>query len=150
MELKSRKNVLCLIVVGLLDLCTMDNQMLWVWRGEGCLVIYKFAELVASFKAKKRKVNVGAHGFEFYLCLSFSQLEFWSADCLRLSFELSPPRLVFYIWSDCFFCFLPRRSPFGRKIIFIFFWQISLTFPYVLILCVETPFFPFWRKSQHR
>ena len=42
-----------LIVVGLFDVV---DQMLRVKGGEGCSLICK---LVASFKAEKRKVNVG-------------------------------------------------------------------------------------------
>ena len=58
MELKRRKSFLCLVVVGLLDLCLpyAVNLMLRVQNGKGCLVIY---ELVTSFKAGKRKVNMG-------------------------------------------------------------------------------------------
>ena len=37
------------------------NQMLWVQRGEGFSVFY---ELVVSFKAEKRKVNVGDVWFQ--------------------------------------------------------------------------------------
>ena len=42
--------------VRIVRLTHMVNQMLQVRRGEGRLVIYG---LVASFKAEKRKVNVG-------------------------------------------------------------------------------------------
>ena len=72
------------------------NQMIRVQRGEGCLVIYG---LVASFKAEKRKVNVGDAWFRVLplspslsLCLSLClfQLEFWSADCRLPSFDLFP------------------------------------------------------------
>ena len=70
--------------------------MLRVQRGEECSVIY---ELVASFKAEKRKVNVGDAWFRvsslsFSLSLSLSlslcQLKFWSLDRHLPSFDLCP------------------------------------------------------------
>ena len=74
--------------------------MLRMQRGEGCSVIY---ELVASFKAEKRKVNVGDAWFRVSsfasvsLCLSLS----WSSDsvgivCLLLV-SLAVEKFVFYI-----------------------------------------------------
>ena len=64
------------------------NQMLQVRRGGECLVIYNF---VASFKVKKREVNMGDAWFQV-LPLSLSELEFWSAGviCLLLIWLRSP------------------------------------------------------------
>ena len=93
-------------------------------------------------------------GFEFRL--SLSQLEFLSADCRLPSFDLAPlsrnVSFISFFSSDRIKLFfflvgggLLRRSRRGRKIhlIIFIFRQISSTFPYVLILSAETPFFPF-------
>ena len=133
--------------------------MLQVWRGEGCLGIYS---LVASFKAEKRKVNVSDAWFRvspLSLSLSLSpplSLVFWSADCRLPSFDLGPVSLSreicllhhfsHLIWSNwVFFVFYRIGHRMAEKsllIIFIF-WQILSTFPYMLILCTETPSFYF-------
>ena len=61
--------------VGLLDLRARGQSD--VKRGEGCLAIYG---LVASFKAEKRKVNVGDAWFQVSpLSLSLS-LRVWSSS----------------------------------------------------------------------
>ena len=137
--------------------------MLWVRREEGCSVIY---ELVASFKAEKRKVNVGDAWFRvsplslslslsvcLSLPLSLCQLEFWSADRRLPSFNLSPLSrnlsFISFFSSDRlrlgFLCFLPRRSRIGWKlllIIFIFLTNLS-TFRYAPNWCSETLFLHF-------
>ena len=124
--------------------------MLRVQRGEGCSVIY---ELVALFKAEKRKVNVGDAWFRVSP-LSFPQLEFWSADPCLPSFDLSRCReiclwyrfFVSLIGSDWdFFVFFHEGHGLAEKLLLLIFifWQISSTFRYALILCAETPFFHF-------
>ena len=68
-------------------------------------------------------------GFEFRLCLSVSQLEFWPADRRLPSLDLCPlSRNLFFISffsSDrirlSFLCFLPRRSRIDRKLLLIIF-----------------------------
>ena len=100
MELKSRKNVPCLIVAGLLDLRARGQTMLRVQRGEGCLVIYG---LVTSFKAEKKKVNVGDAWFRvshLSACLS-----------LFLSLSLSVGILVCGL-SSAFFLICPAVEKF--------------------------------------
>ena len=126
--------------------------MLWVWRGEGCLVIYG---LVASFKTEKMKVNVGDAWFRVLpssLSLSLS----WSSGLRTVVGLLSVKpccweicllyRFSLLIRSDwVFFVFYRKGDGLAGKfllIIFIF-WQISLTFHYALILCTETLFFHF-------
>ena len=103
------------------------NQMLQVWRGEVCLVIYG---LVASFKAEKRKVNVGDAWFQVLpwslfvsvsVALSLSQLEFWSVDSCLPSFDLSLQSrnlsfILFFSFDQIklgFLCFLPWKSRIG-------------------------------------
>ena len=102
MELKSRKNVLCLIVVGLLTYAYAVNQMLRVRRGEVCSVIY---ELVTSFKAENRKVNVGDAWFwvsPLSLSLSVGVLVHGPSSALFWSMP-AVEKIVFYIvflfWS---------------------------------------------------
>ena len=78
--------------------------MLRVGRGEGCSVIYN---LVASFEAEKRKVNVGDAWFRvpplplslsLSLSLSLTQLESgaWTVVCLLLICS-AVEKFVFYI-----------------------------------------------------
>ena len=125
--------------------------MLRVWRGEGCFVIYR---LVASFKAEKRKVNMGDAWFRFLpLSLSFSQSSgLWTVVCLLLIWPRNREICLLYrfIYSDqirlgflwFFYC---ESHGLAKKILLIIliFWQISSTFCYALILCAETPFFHF-------
>ena len=141
--------------------------MLRARREEGCSVIYGLA---ASFKAEKRKVNVGdawfrVSPFPLFLRAGVSSLLvssafFWSAPLSgNLSFVTFFLFWSYQIWFSLFcfvfclfwvfFCFF-----FGRKITFtlamrwsyeqnFIFWQISPTFRYALILCAEPPFFHF-------
>ena len=83
MELKSRKNVQCLIVIGLLDLRVRGQSDVTGAERRGVFGIYG---LFASFKAEKRKVNEVSSFTS--VCLSVSQLEFWSVDCRLPSFDL--------------------------------------------------------------
>ena len=122
--------------------------MLRVWRGEGCSVIY---ELVASFEAEKRKVNVGDAWFRVLpaplslslslslsislsLSLSLSVLSLLVSSAFFCSAPLSRNlSFISFFSSDRirlgFLCFLPRSSRIGRKITFnhFYFWQISST-----------------------
>ena len=77
--------------------------MLWVRRGDGCLVIYG---LIGSFKAEKRKVNVGDALFRVsplsvapsvgVLVCGLSSAFFWSGPaCEEFVFYI-----VFLFWSD--------------------------------------------------
>ena len=110
------------------------NQMLRVQRGEECLVIYG---LVASFKAEKRKVNVGDVWFRVLpLSLSLSLSP-------RVRVVVSEVVHLLLIWPHCreicllyrfslliesnwvFFVFLPRRSRFVRKITFNYFYFLT-------------------------
>ena len=94
-------------------------------RGEGCLVIYG---LVASFKAEKRKVDVGDAWFR--VSPSFSELTFRVCWRRLPSFELVPlsRNLSFmsFFSSDRiklgFLYLLLRRSSIDRKITFTFFF----------------------------
>ena len=126
--------------------------MSWVRRGKGCSVNY---ELFASFKVKKRKVNVGDVWFRV-LPLSVCQLEFWSADRRQPLFDLPRCREICLLYrfsllirSDwVFFVFYCGGHGLAEKllsIISIFFKQISLIFWYVLILYAETTF-SIWKK----
>ena len=144
--------------------------MLRVRRGEGCLMIY---ELVASFKAEKRKVNVGdawfrvsplsfslswSPGLQTVVCL----LLIWPRCreiCLLYRFSLLIGSIFFFL---CFFVFvfLGFFSAFFYReghglaenlllLIFIFltnFIDISLCAD----LMRKNTFFPFLRKSEHR
>ena len=83
----------------------------------------------------------------------------WSSDCLP-SFDLSSLSrtlsFISFFSSDRiklgFLCFLPRRLWIGRKLTFnyFYFWTNFID----ISLCADpihrNPFFPFWRKSQHR
>ena len=132
------------------------NQMLRVRRRKGCSVFYG---LVASFKAAKRKANVGDAWFRvspLSVCLSvslslsigvlvcgLSSAFFWSASLSRnLSF-------ISFFSSDRirsgFLCFYREGHGLAEKLLLIIFifWQISSTFRYALILCAEAPFFHF-------
>ena len=130
--------------------------MLRVRRGERRLVIYG---LVASFKAEKRKINVGDAWFRvsslslslsISLSVSQSQLEFWSADYRLPSFDLSRNLSFMLFFSSNrirldFICFFTAEVMDWPKNCFYhsYFWQISSTFCYALILCAETPSFHF-------
>ena len=73
--------------------------MLRVQRGEGCLVIYDF---VATFKAEKRKVNVGDAWFRVSpIILSLSQS--WSSG-VRVSFAFfwSGPAVEKFVFYSVF------------------------------------------------
>ena len=109
------------------------NQMLWVWRGERCLVIYDF---VTSFKVEKKKVSVG--DVLFWVLLPLSQS--WSSG-LRVSFAFfwfgsTVKKFIFYsifiFWSDQIglsLFFTTNIHGLVKKlllIIFIFFIDISL------------------------
>ena len=65
----------------------------------------------------------------FLMSRNLSFISFFSSDRIRLGF----------------LCFLLRSLRIGRKITFnhFYFWQISPTFRYALILCAETPFYHF-------
>ena len=125
-------------------------------RGWGCLVIYGY---VASFKAEKRKVNVGDAWFRvsplsLSVCLSVCLSLNWNSRlqtvlCLLL---ICPAieKFVFYIvfsiliGSDwVFFAFYREGHGLAEKLLLVIFifWQISSTFRYAPILCAETPFF---------
>ena len=126
------------------------NQILRMQKGEGCSVIY---ELVASFKAEKRKVNVGDAWFLVSpLSLSSSQLEYWSVDRHRSSFDLCPLErnlsFISFFSSDRtrlgFLYFLPPRSRIGRKITFNYFYFLTNFID--ISLCADL----MHRKSQHR
>ena len=150
-------------MVGLLDLRARSQSDVTGAEMRGVLVIYG---LVASSKRRRGKSMWVIRGFEFRLSLlpPLPQLEFWSADCRLPSFDQHPLSrnlsfISFFSFDQIksgFLRFLPWRSRIGRKItfnyyyFFFFFGQISSTFRYSLILCAETPFFPFWRKFQHR
>ena len=97
------------------------SQMLWVQRGEGCLVIYDF---VTSFKAEKWKVNVGDAWFQVSL-LPLS----WSSG-------LQSDQVGFSLFFYC------DGHGLAKKLLLIIsiFWQISSTFRYALILCTKAPF----------
>ena len=150
MELKKAKNVLSLIVVGLLDLREWGQS--YVTSAERRGVIYN---LVASFKAKKRWVM---SGFEFhppslspfiypplsiYLCLSVrvSFAFLWSDSAVEKFVFYS----VFVFRSNQieFSLFLYREGyGWAEKLlltIFIF-WTISSIFRYVLVLCAKAAF----------
>ena len=133
--------------------------MLRVQRGEECSVIYG---LVASIKAKKKKVIVGDAWFRIspLSLFSLSQLGFWICWC-RLLFWSGPTvkKYIFYIvflfWLDrigsdqigfsLFFVFYRKCHRLAEKLLLIIFifWQISSTFCCALILCAEPPFFHF-------
>ena len=126
--------------------------MLRVQRGEGCSVIY---DLVASFNAEKRKVNVGDAWFLvslLSLCLSIGVLvrgpspAFFSSVTTVEKFLLY--RFSLLIGSDwvLFVCFFYREGHgLAEKLLLIvfIFLKISSIFRYALILCAETPFFHF-------
>ena len=128
--------------------------MLRVQRGEVCLVIYR---LVTSFKAEKRKVNVSDVWFWVSplspsLCLSLSWSSgLWNVVCLHLicsTVKKFAFYIVFLFWLDQIgfsLLFYHETHWLAKKLLLIIFifWQISLTFFYVLILCVETHFFHF-------
>ena len=122
----------------------------------GCPVI---KELVASFKAEKRKVNVGdawfrvstlslslslslslnwSSGLQTAVCLLLIRVR-WQEICLLHRFSL-------LIGSDwVFFVFYREGHGLAEKLlltIFIF-WQISSTIRCALILCADTPFLHF-------
>ena len=95
------------------------------------------------------------------LSLTLSQLEFWSADYPLPSFDLAPLSrnlsFIAFLSADRiklgFLCFLQRRSRIGRKITFNYFNFFGTNF-IEISLCADlmrrSPFFPFWRKSQHQ
>ena len=158
MELKVEKNVLCLIVVVLLDLRVR------VRRGEGCSVIY---ELVTFFKEEEDQCGWCVVSIFASVCLSVclsappSQLKFWLADRCLPSFDLFPlSRNLFLISLGIlgflcffFFCFfLLRRSHIDRKITFNYFYFLTNFID--ISLCADAMrrnhFSPFWRKFQHR
>ena len=144
--IKRYKNVLCLIVVGLLDLrvCGQSDVMGAERRGVfGDLQVSRFLQsgeeesqcggsMVSSFAYVSLPLNwsSGLPSFDLLRCHRI---------CLLYCFSL----LIKSHWV--FFVILPQRSWIGRKITFniFIFWQISLTFQYTLILCTETPFFHF-------
>ena len=111
MELKSRKNVLCLIVVGLLDLCVHSQSDVMGAERRG---VFSDLQVSRFLQSRGRSMWVMC-GFKFRLCLS--QLEFWSAmDCHLPSFDLSPLSrnlsFISFFSSDQirlgFLCFLPK------------------------------------------
>ena len=128
--------------------------MLQVWRGEGCLVIYGW---VASFKAEKRKVNVGDAWFwvlPITLSLSLSLSLSWSSS-LQVSSAFfwsgsAVEKFVFYsvfifLSDQIFLCFLPWRSKIVRKITFTYFYFLTNFID--ISLCTDpmhrSPFFQF-------
>ena len=154
MELKKVKNVLCLIVVGLLDLRVMSAErrgMFGELRLSRCLqsgeeesqcrwcVVLSFASLSLSLSLSpslslSQSWSYGLRvSFPFFhlapLSRNLSFISFFSSDRIKLSF----------------LCLLLQRTRIGRKITFnyFYFWQISSTFRYALILCAEPPFFHF-------
>ena len=117
-------------------------------EGEGCLVIY---DLVAFFRAKKRKVNVGDAWFRFSslsLTLSawssslrVSSVFFWSGSAVEKFVLYS----VFPFWSEqigisLFFTAKVTNWPKNLLLIIFIFTQISSAFRYALFLCAEAPF----------
>ena len=146
------------------------NQMLRVQGGEGCLLIYG---LVTSFKAEKRKVNVGGCMVSSFippsLSLSFrlgilvcrvvyrlpsfnltslsrnlSFISFFFSDLIKLGL------LYFLLFFFVVFFLLPR-SRIGRKItfnyyFFFFFDKFNRRFA-TRWSYAQKPLVPFWRKS---
>ena len=114
--------------------------MLQVWRGEVCLVI---CDLVASFKAEKRKVNVGDAWFRVSP-LSLSQSwSFESVDVVGLLLirPLFQEICLLYHFSflirsnSVFFVFLLQRSWIDKKITFNYCYFLT-NFIYIL-LCAD-------------
>ena len=147
MELKSRKKCPMLNSGRIVGLMHMQSIRCYgCKRGEGCSVIYR--SLPSKWR-RGRSMWVML-GFEFHLCLSLIQLEFWSADCLLPSFDLLSCweiGLLYHfsllIRSDwIFFVFYHEGHRLAEKLLLIIFifWQISSTFHNALILCTETPF----------
>ena len=132
------------------------NQMLPVRRGEGCLVTYDF---VTSFKAEKRKVNVGDVWFRvspLSLSLSAGVLVcgcsfpfLWSGSTVEkfVFYRI----FVFWIGSNwVFFVFYHERHGLAKKLcLFLFSDKFQRHFP-TCWSYAQKPRFPFWRKSQHR
>ena len=150
--IKRQKNVLCLIVVGLLDLRAFGQSDVTSAERRG---VFDDLWLSRFLQSGEEEVNMGDVWFRVSLFLGVSSLLvssafFWSAPLSRnLSF-------ISFFSSDWiklgFLCFLPRRSRIGRKIIFNCFY--FLTNFIAISLCADPMcrnlLFPFWRKSQHR
>ena len=122
--------------------------MLRVRRGEGCLVIYV---LVASFKEEKRKINVCDAWFRVSPISLTLRAGLLVCGCHLPSFDFGSVVVKFVFCS----VFVFRSDQIGFSLFFIakvtdwpknyfnyffFFWQISSTFPYALILSAKTLF----------
>ena len=157
MELKGTKNVLCLIVVGLSDLHACGQSDVMSVERRGC--VWWFTALSLPSKWRRGKSMWVMHGFKFRvspLSLSPSLSQSWSFESQLVSSTffwsaLQSRNLSFvsFFSSDWikldFLCFLLQRWRIGQKITFnyFYFWQISLTFHYAVILCTDTPFYNF-------
>ena len=151
MELKSRKNVLCLIVVGLLNLCICRQSDITGMEMRGV-----FGDLLVS-----RFLQSGEEENQCGWCvvLSFTSLSLsWNSSlrtvvCLLLICS-AVEKFVFYIiflfWSDQIgfsLFFMVKVTDWLKNyfwlFIYLFFWQNSSTFCYALIPYREMPFFHF-------
>ena len=148
MELKSRKNVLCLIVVGLLDLSVRCQSDVTGGERRGVFGDLRVSLFLQSGKEESQSGWCVVLSFiSVSVSLSWSS-GLWIVVCL-LSICSAVEKFVFYIiflfWLDQIRFSLLQRSWIGPKItlIIFIFWQISLTFRYALILCTEAPFFHF-------
>ena len=143
MELKSRKNILCLIVVGLLDLRARGQSDV-TRRGV-------FADLWVSCFLQSCEEESRC-GFGFCLCLSLSLssglqtvvcLPFDLPCCREICLSYCFSLLIRPDWV--FFVFYLEGHGLAEKLLLIIFifWQISSAFYYELTLCTETPFLCF-------
>ena len=149
MELKSRKNVLCLIVV---------ESDVTVQKGEGCSGDLRVSRFLQSGEEEGQCRWCVVSSFAS-VCLSVSlscSPSLRTAVCLLLICARCREICLLYrfsllIGSDwVFFVFYREGHGLAEKlflIIFIF-WKISLTFRSALILCAETSFLHF-KESQH-
>ena len=153
MELKSRKNVLCLIVVGLLDLRVRGQSDITGAERRG---VFGDLRLNRFLHSEEKEGQCAWCVVSSFASVSISFSLNWSSgprtvDCLLLICVRCREICLLYrfsllIGSDWVF-FVFYREGYGLieklpLIIFIF-WQISSTFRNALILCAKPPFLPF-------
>ena len=158
MELKVEKNVLCLIVVGLLDLRVRGQSDDIGAERRGVFGDLRISRLLQSGEEESQcgwcvfRVSPLSLCDCLSVCLSLS----WSSGPRTVVYLLliypAVEKFIFYIvflfWSDqigfslFFYCKGLGLTEKILLIIFIF-WQISSTFRYAPIRCAETPFLHF-------
>ena len=151
MELKSRKNVLCLIVVGLLDLRVRGQSDVTGAERRGVFGDLRVSHFLQSGEEEGQGGWCVVSSFAS-ISLSFN----WSSGprtvvCLLLTYARRREICLLYRFSLLigshwvFFVFYREVHGLAEKLLLIvfIFWQISSTFRCGLILCAETPFLRF-------